>query len=479
MKQILFIFSIFSSSFLHAVHHHPIVVTIPSRNNVTICTKNLGSVFAQTYDNYRIIYIDDASDDGTYEAVCEYITACNKWDRVTLLRNSVRHGQMYNHFVAGHLCENHEIIVNLDGDDWLAPNALDIINRAYQDPNVWMTYGQYREEPHGKMGHCRRIPQRIHTERAYRYYDWITSHARTYYAGLFKQVPVGYFIQDTSFQPSAADLALMFPMLELSGGKIAFIDTVIYHYNCANPNNIFRKNVTQQLRMNYLCRGREPLKPLTFDPRIPKKDTTLATTALIIISENNPDALHKTLESYNASGTDSDEMHIVYVASDIDMDYAYHQISEQYPAILIHKVDNNLKETLQNICASTCPYLILASDTTLFCDTIDCERCIALLEKTHACGFYFDKDNAPSCNDTMPLIQPLVPLESEVYVWKFKHAQGLWRVAYTCDGALYRTSDIKSVLKTCSFNTLDELRYAFVLYGQHNQEDVGLCFNFF
>src|SRR5437868_2077214 len=39
----------------------PIVVIIPSYNNVQWCVKNIESVLTQNYSNYRVIYIDDCS----------------------------------------------------------------------------------------------------------------------------------------------------------------------------------------------------------------------------------------------------------------------------------------------------------------------------------------------------------------------------------------------------------------------------------
>ncbi len=43
----------------------PFVFIIASYNNSEWYKNNLDSVFAQDYENYRIIYIDDASPDGT------------------------------------------------------------------------------------------------------------------------------------------------------------------------------------------------------------------------------------------------------------------------------------------------------------------------------------------------------------------------------------------------------------------------------
>lgn len=482
MKYILALLLCFSS-YIHTFYEHPIVVVIPSRNNVTICRKNLASVFAQTYQNYRVIYIDDASDDGTYDAVCAYITECNQWHRVIVLKNDCRRGQMFNHFRAVHMCANYEIIVNLDGDDALLPDALEVINNAYQDKNTWMTYGQYREVPNGKHGHCKKVPDVVKRQHAYRYYDWVTSHPRTFYAGLFKQIPIGYFIHEGDFQPCAVDFAMMFPMLELSQGRIRFIEQVLYLYNCANPNNIFRNNVLQQLRMGYLSRGREPLSPLTFDPRESHiGDISESRAAVMIISENAPQDLKAFFEKWVQSGMQSQDMHVVYTASNSDMRMAYLDVLADSPPLYMHYVTEEvyLKKTLLNICTtSPCSHLLILSDKVDIVHPWDFSRCIQLLEKTHACGFYLNrgKDIFRSYKPiNASMLPPLVQLESAVYVWKFKHASSGWKLVYTCDGVIYRMNDIKEKITLCDFNTINGLCNAWQLISSSKQEDVGICF---
>ena len=52
----------------------PICVVIPSYNNAADRRyfHNMNSILQQDYDNYRIIFIDDASDDGTGSLIQKY-----------------------------------------------------------------------------------------------------------------------------------------------------------------------------------------------------------------------------------------------------------------------------------------------------------------------------------------------------------------------------------------------------------------------
>ncbi len=51
----------------------PLVVVMPSYNNAERYTLTLDSVFSQKYENFRVVYIDDASPDDTDDLVEQYI----------------------------------------------------------------------------------------------------------------------------------------------------------------------------------------------------------------------------------------------------------------------------------------------------------------------------------------------------------------------------------------------------------------------
>ena len=63
----------------------------------------------------------------------EYIKKKNQEHRVTVLENETRIGALANIYRAIHLCSPHKIIVNLDGDDWLAHHeVLAQLDRVYK-----------------------------------------------------------------------------------------------------------------------------------------------------------------------------------------------------------------------------------------------------------------------------------------------------------------------------------------------------------
>lgn len=276
MGFIIFTLSVLLNTSLCGKSEKLLVVVVPSYNNALWYEKNLSSIFMQKYDNYYVIYIDDCSEDGTYELVETYIKSVGQEHRVKMIRNDVRQGHLYNHLQARDMIEDHAIIINIDGDDWLRldeyarDDIFQMINEIYDDPYVWLTYGSYYRYPYGNVGQCAAFPQHIIQKGHYRHYTWVSSHLRTYYAWLFKQIVYEDLLYSGTvpeFQgglwPAAADLALMFPMLEMAHGRFFYVKDVIYAYNRANPLNLCQGNTLfVQNHCADIIRAKERYKPL-------------------------------------------------------------------------------------------------------------------------------------------------------------------------------------------------------------------------
>ena len=227
-----------------------IVVVIPSYNNCQWYKHNLFSLCTQDYDNFRAIYVDDCSSDKTGELVENFIADNNLGSRIHLIRNPVRVGAMQNLYHMIHSCDDNEIIVILDGDDWFAHNGvLKKINEMYSDSNCWMTYGQYISWPDNVLGYSRQIPFHVTETNNFRGYEWCASHLRSFYAWLFKMIRKEDLISSCgNFYSMSWDQAMMFPMLEMSGYRAKFISDILYIYNAANPIN--DSKVNRQLQRN-------------------------------------------------------------------------------------------------------------------------------------------------------------------------------------------------------------------------------------
>ena len=231
----------------------PMAIVIPSYTNSQWYRQTLGSVCAQAYDNFRAIYVDDGSSDQTGALVARFIED----HAVQLIRNTVRVGALENLYGSIHACDDQEIIILLDGDDWLAhPGVLQKLNAVYADLDCWMTYGQYASWPAPVPGYSRPIPVQVTETNTFREYDWCASHLRSFSAWLFKRINREDLLSPWgTFYPMAWDQALMFPMLEMAGHRAKFIPDVLYTYNTANPINDAKVNrPLQQQCETAICR---------------------------------------------------------------------------------------------------------------------------------------------------------------------------------------------------------------------------------
>lgn len=244
------------------IEQKPIMVIIPSYNNRQYYQKNLDSVITQNYHNYHVFYIDDCSGDRTGALVRAYIEKKNAGDRITLQENKARRGALANLYDTIHACSDDTIIVTVDGDDWLAnPEVLNVINRAYQDPNVWITFGQFVFWPDGRIGYCRDIlPHEFTSDRRWCH---VATHMRTFYAGLFKKIKREDLLQeDGKFFEVTWDKAMMAPMLEMAHWRWKFIPDIVYVYNFVNPLSDARLYGGQQVATAELIYKKKQYAPL-------------------------------------------------------------------------------------------------------------------------------------------------------------------------------------------------------------------------
>lgn len=241
----------------------PFVIVTASYNNFLWYARNLDSVFNQDYKNYRMIYIDDNSYDGTGILVRDYIAKHGKESLVTVVCNQERRGATENIYNAIHSCNKDEIVIILDGDDWLAhKDVLNHLNHIYQDPHVWLTYGQFQWFPNNAPGFAHEVPGSILQENKIREYAWVTTHLRTFYAGLYHQIKQEDLMYEGQFYPMTGDLAIMFPLIELAGTHCKFVDEVLCIYNTANAINDDKVDGHKQNNLGGHIRGKQRYTPI-------------------------------------------------------------------------------------------------------------------------------------------------------------------------------------------------------------------------
>jgi glycosyltransferase involved in cell wall biosynthesis len=240
----------------------PFVIIVASYNNEKFVEKNIRSILIQKYRNYRVVYFDDASTDHTYEKVAYLIKNSHLKSKFRVISNVRNKGAMHNHYSAISSCKESEIVVILDGDDWFAHDGvLSHLNQLYQDPNTWMTWGNYVTYP----GHNRGLSSKIRNLATinFRKSPWVTSHLRSFYAGLFHKIDREDFFYDGHFLQTACDLAEMFPMLEMAREHAIYIPQILYIYNFENSISDHTIKPLLQTKMTSYIRSKQPYQKLT------------------------------------------------------------------------------------------------------------------------------------------------------------------------------------------------------------------------
>lgn len=250
------------------------VIVTASYNNKCWYQKNLLSLFVQTYENWRLIYIDDASTDQTGELVEQFVDDHNMSHKVSVIKNKSRRGHLYNQYHAIHACAPDDVVVILDGDDWLAhESVLQRLHDEYRSGDVWLTYGQFWYVKKDKKGFCKPIPLdmlelgTVRTLKPFR-----TSHVRTFYAGLYQQIKKSDLMINDQFLPMCADVATMMPMIEMARNHVRYIDDVLYMYNDDNQLSFFHERRKQQEELEAYIRNQIAYKALETAPWLYKKD---------------------------------------------------------------------------------------------------------------------------------------------------------------------------------------------------------------
>lgn len=240
-----------------------LVVVILSYNNMPWYKKNLAMLKAQEHTNWKAVYVDDASPDGTGQAVERYLKENNLTEKVTLIKNSTRRGALANIYDVVHTLRDRDIVVVYDGDDWFAhTQVLSRVADAYKNNDVWLTYGQYKEHPERFVGATEAFPQAVIDRNLFRQYRWISSHLRTFYAGLFKRIEKKDLLYNGEFFAKAGDMAIMFPMLEMAGNRIKRMDEILYVYNLENPLNDWKDDLGLVLTLDRYIRSQKPYNRL-------------------------------------------------------------------------------------------------------------------------------------------------------------------------------------------------------------------------
>jgi GT2 family glycosyltransferase len=121
--------------------HVPVSIIIPNYNYARFLRRSIDSALEQSYENAEVIVVDDASTDETADVVASYgaqIKTC-------LRETNGGHAAAFN---TGFASSHGGIVLFLDADDYLYPNAVSEIVDAWEDDTVQMQFRLHIVDEH-------------------------------------------------------------------------------------------------------------------------------------------------------------------------------------------------------------------------------------------------------------------------------------------------------------------------------------------
>lgn len=239
-----------------------ISVVTPLYNAEKYIARCIASVAQQDYNDYMMYIIDDCSTDNTVEVIKQTIATLpiDIADKFMLITNTKNKGAVHNQIttIQGN-CLNNDIIMLLDGDDWLVndPNIFHMYNNLYQD-GAEFTYGSCWSLADNIPLIAQEYPPEVKANKTYRDYkfNWNMpyTHLRTFNWNLMDN-----FIHQYGHDPfkdkegnwlkAGGDTAVFYAMIESADpDKVICVPNIVYNYNDLNPLNDYKVNGNEQTK---------------------------------------------------------------------------------------------------------------------------------------------------------------------------------------------------------------------------------------
>lgn len=238
-------------------------VVVPFRNRPDLVSRCLDSLRAQTDQEFWLHVADDASDehiphDAIWPSRPDSYLLWHK--RVGALRNIVDS-------VQGADMNPDDVVLIVDGDDWLEPDAIATLRRIYMDPTVDVAYGSYRCASGATGPECGPYPPEVleaGTVRAWsRDNRFLVNHPLSFRRRLFDAIPDDHYLMpDGEWIRHSYDAVLAMALIELAGTRVHWEPSVLYVYEDRRPDSVAAVHQEEAHAEGQAVYARRPLQPL-------------------------------------------------------------------------------------------------------------------------------------------------------------------------------------------------------------------------
>jgi len=216
----------------------------------------IDSILAQTEKDYEVIVINDCSTDNTKEILESY-----KQQNIYAFHAVKNLGALQYRYDFAHAFDG-DIILFVGLDDYLEPNALEVLNKVYSNPKIRMSYGAWKT-PQNTAKRVRAYPSEVFKNKSFRNHEWLATALNSFKCDLLLEIPKEKLInpKTNEFFTNCTDLAYSFPALELcKEDEVAVVKDYIYVYRNDHDNTTLnRLGVEHKTEVRDILRNIKPL----------------------------------------------------------------------------------------------------------------------------------------------------------------------------------------------------------------------------
>lgn len=210
------------------------VFIAPMYNASKTLERTVLSLVGQSFEEWKLIIIDDCSDYQELEKCQEIIGHYAKRTKnsIKLVINSTKKWEVANVLCGVSMCEDADIICRIDCDDYLTDlDTLAMINNAYCETGCDVLWTMHRWGLSDKN-----ISGPMPSDANPYMFPWVSSHLKTFRKSLLNDVAFENFLnQNGDVVRRAGDRAIMLPVLHRSKKRV-FLPRVVYHYTIDEQN---------------------------------------------------------------------------------------------------------------------------------------------------------------------------------------------------------------------------------------------------